>query len=272
MLVLHCYAQGPPCIAPMKYYGHTQPSRCLGVVGLGGLGHIAVKFVKAYLLKVTGISTSPIKDKEAMERLKVEKFLVSRDSEQMKLCVISEGPRGGVLCRCWRSLLEMATSTLRRRSLKSLLDPKAAMGTLDCIQDTVSAYHELVPLLNLIKPNGKLFFVGVPEKPYKFPAIPLLIEERIDFYGRHNIMADVEVIKMDFVNTGLEKLAKANEKLLLHSGEVSMVMELLSSSFFIGGKDELVAQLLRIAECSFFILLLWGGFGGESRGLNGLTN
>ncbi|ERN12994.1 hypothetical protein AMTR_s00040p00070450 [Amborella trichopoda] len=87
-IVVHkCYVlhiPGPPCIAPMKYYGHTQPSRCLGVVGLGGLGHIAVKFVKAYLLKVTGISTSPIKDKEAMERLKVEKFLVSRDSEQMK--------------------------------------------------------------------------------------------------------------------------------------------------------------------------------------------
>ncbi|ERM97567.1 hypothetical protein AMTR_s01490p00005490, partial [Amborella trichopoda] len=107
---------GTTVYSPMKYYGLTEPGRHLGVVGLGGLGHVAVKFAKAFGLKVAVISTSPSKEREAIERLKADKFLVSRDSEQMQV----------------------------------------AMGTMDYILDTVSAYHELLPLINLLKPNGKL--------------------------------------------------------------------------------------------------------------------
>ncbi|WP_228155719.1 alcohol dehydrogenase catalytic domain-containing protein, partial [Acinetobacter baumannii] len=55
--------------SPMKYYGMTEPGKRLGVVGLGGLGHMAVKFGKAFGLKVTVISTSPNKEKEAKESL-----------------------------------------------------------------------------------------------------------------------------------------------------------------------------------------------------------
>lgn len=49
------------------------------------------------------------------------------------------------------------------------------MGTIDGIIDTVSAMHPLVPLIGLLKTNGKLVLVGAPEKPLELPAFPLLM-------------------------------------------------------------------------------------------------
>ena len=68
---------------PMMYYGLCKPDQHLGVVGLGGLGHVAVKFAKVLGMKVTVISTSPSKQKEALERLGVDSFLVNHDQEQL---------------------------------------------------------------------------------------------------------------------------------------------------------------------------------------------
>nr|XP_010916208.1 probable mannitol dehydrogenase isoform X2 [Elaeis guineensis] len=69
---------------PLKEHGLNEPGKHLGVVGLGGLGHLAVKFAKAFGVKVTVISTSPDKEKEAIEKLGADSFIVSRDPEQMK--------------------------------------------------------------------------------------------------------------------------------------------------------------------------------------------
>eukprot|EP00253_Pinus_taeda_P027571 PITA_27571 len=55
--------------SPMQYFQMTEPGKSLGVVGLGGLEHMAVKFGKAFGLKVTVINTSPKKEKEAREYL-----------------------------------------------------------------------------------------------------------------------------------------------------------------------------------------------------------
>ncbi|KAL4182670.1 hypothetical protein AMTRI_Chr11g151350 [Amborella trichopoda] len=172
--------------SPMKYYGLAEPGKHLGIVGLGGLGHVAVKFAKAFGVKITVISTSPSKEKEAIEILGADKFLVSRDPEQMQ----------------------------------------AAMGTMDYILDTVSAKHPLVPLFSLLKANGKLIMVGLPEQAFQFPVFPLIFgrkliggshiggmketQEMIDFAGKHNITADIEVIKIDYVNTAMERLANAD--------------------------------------------------------------
>ncbi|PQP99849.1 putative mannitol dehydrogenase [Prunus yedoensis var. nudiflora] len=60
--------------SPMRYFGLMEPGKHLGVVGLGGLGHMAVKFAKAVGAKVTVISTSPNKKKEAVEQLGVDEF------------------------------------------------------------------------------------------------------------------------------------------------------------------------------------------------------
>ena len=76
--------------SPMKQHGMLlgEPGRRLGVVGLGGLGHVAVKFGKAFGMKVTVISSSPGKKQEALERLGADAFVVSKDAEEMKVCGI----------------------------------------------------------------------------------------------------------------------------------------------------------------------------------------
>lgn len=71
--------------SPLKYFGFGEPGKHIGVVGLGGLGHVAVKFAKALGAKVTVISTSASKKDEALEHLGADSFVVSRDPEQLQV-------------------------------------------------------------------------------------------------------------------------------------------------------------------------------------------
>jgi cinnamyl-alcohol dehydrogenase len=174
--------------SPLRYFGLDKPGMKVGVVGLGGLGHLAVKFAKAFGAIVTVISTSPGKKQEAIEVLGVDSFLVSTKPEEMQ----------------------------------------AAMGTLDGIIDTISAVHALVPLLFLLKSDGKLIMVGIPEKPLELPVFPLIIgrriiagsgiggmketQEMINFAGKHYITPEIEVIPMEYLNTAMERLARADVK------------------------------------------------------------
>lgn len=66
---------GATVCGPMKYFGLSEPGLHLGVVGLGGLGHEGVKFAEAIGVKVTVISTSSSKEKEAVKRLGADSFL-----------------------------------------------------------------------------------------------------------------------------------------------------------------------------------------------------
>ncbi|KAG8497378.1 hypothetical protein CXB51_008600 [Gossypium anomalum] len=174
--------------SPLRFYGLDKPGLRVGVVGLGGLGHLAVKFAKAMGTNVTVISTSPSKQKEALENLGADSFLVSRDQDQLQ----------------------------------------AAIGTLDGIIDTVSAQHPLLPLLGLLKSHGKLVILGIPGKPFELQVFPLIqgrkliggsmiggmkeTQEMIDFAAEHNIKTDIEVIAMDYVNTAMDRLLKGDVK------------------------------------------------------------
>jgi len=73
--------------SPLKYYGLDKPNLQLGVVGLGGLGHMAVKFAKAFGAKVTVISNSPNQKKDAIELLGADSFVVSTEQDQMQVCI-----------------------------------------------------------------------------------------------------------------------------------------------------------------------------------------
>ncbi|CAN1356528.1 Probable cinnamyl alcohol dehydrogenase 9 [Linum perenne] len=143
------------------------PLLCAGVTVYSpmkyGLGHVAVKIGKAFGLKVTVISSSPGKESEAVERLGADAFLVSTDPVKIK----------------------------------------AGFGTMDFIIDTVSAVHSLAPLLALLKPNGKLITLGLPDKPLELPIFPLVL-------AKHGITADVEVIPIDQVNVAMDRLAKSD--------------------------------------------------------------
>nr|KYP66366.1 putative mannitol dehydrogenase [Cajanus cajan] len=174
--------------SPMKYFGLAQPGLHLGVVGLGGLGHVAVKFAKAFGMHVTVISTSPSKKVEALGSLGADAFLLSQDPQQLQ----------------------------------------DAMGTMDGIIDTVSANHSIQSLIGLLKTHGKLILVGAPALSLEVLAMPLLLgrktiagsagggseemQEMMDFAAKHNITADVEVIPMDYVNTAFERLKNNDVK------------------------------------------------------------
>ncbi|KAL0463456.1 UNVERIFIED_CONTAM: Geraniol dehydrogenase 1 [Sesamum latifolium] len=123
--------------SPLRHFGLDKPGLKVGVVGLGGLGHVVVKFAKAFWTTVTVISTSLSKKKEAIETLGADEFLISHNPEEMQ----------------------------------------AVAGTLDGIIDTVSTTHAVAPLLSLLKPNGKLIIVGIPGKPLELPVFSLIMEE-----------------------------------------------------------------------------------------------
>ncbi|XP_038692767.1 probable cinnamyl alcohol dehydrogenase 9 [Tripterygium wilfordii] len=179
---------GVTIFSPMKYYGMTVPGKHLGVSGLGGLGHVAVKLGKAFGLKVTVISSSPAKKSEAIDRLGADSFIVSKDPAQLK----------------------------------------EAVGTMDYIIDTVSAVHALSPLLDMLKVNGKLVTLGLPEKPLDLSIFPLVLgrklvggsdiggvketEEMLEFCAKHNITADIELIRIQDLNTAMDRLAKSDVK------------------------------------------------------------
>ena len=172
--------------SPMKYYGFDKPSMKIGVVGLGGLGHMAVKFAKAFGMDVTVISTSIGKKEEACDRLGADHFIVSKNAEEME----------------------------------------AAAGSLDGIIDTVSAMHDLQAYIALLRASGKYVCVGAPPEPYQISAFALLMrrilvggsliggiketQEMLDFCAEKNITSDVEVIPMSYVNTAMERLVKAD--------------------------------------------------------------
>ncbi|KAL6651360.1 hypothetical protein ACP70R_010285 [Stipagrostis hirtigluma subsp. patula] len=169
---------------PMKYHGLNEPGKHIGVIGLGGLGHVAVKFAKAFGMRVTVISTSPGKKEEAMEKLGADAFVVSSDASQMK----------------------------------------SAMGTMHGIINTASATMSMYPYLGLLKPQGKMIMLGLPEKPLQIPAFALVgggktlagscmgsvrdTQEMIDFAAEHGLMADIELVGAEDVNSALERLAK----------------------------------------------------------------
>ncbi|MCD7456208.1 hypothetical protein HAX54_030876 [Datura stramonium] len=160
----------------------------IGVVGLGGLGHMAIKFGKAYGHHVTVLSTSPSKEKDAKEQLGADDFVVTSNEDEMKM---------------------------RKRSL-------------DFIVDTVSTKHSLGPYLELLKVNGILAMVGAPSKPLDFPILPLIygkrtvkgsiigsikeIQEMMDFCGKHYILSDIEIVSTDRINEAFERLEKNDVK------------------------------------------------------------
>ncbi|XP_024969909.1 probable cinnamyl alcohol dehydrogenase 6 [Cynara cardunculus var. scolymus] len=167
---------------------HRMIERRVGIVGLGGLGHVAIKFAKAFGHRVTVISTSPSKEVEARKLLGADDFIISTDPKQMQ-------------------------SNTR---------------TLDFILDTVAAPHSLGPILELLKVNGTLVLVGAPDKPLELPSFPLIFgkravkgsmtggiketQEMLNFCGENNITCDIETVTSDKINEALTRLAKNDVK------------------------------------------------------------
>ncbi len=170
--------------SPLRHWNVTKGSR-VGVVGLGGLGHMAVKFAAAMGAEVTVLSTSDGKKGDAA-RLGARDFAVTQDPE-----------------------------TFNRLA-----------GRFDLILNTVSASVDYDAYIGLLRRDGTLVLLGVPDGPVSFNAFGLLMrrksvaasliggiretQEMLDFCAEHDIVSDIEVIVIDQVNEAYGRILRSD--------------------------------------------------------------
>jgi uncharacterized zinc-type alcohol dehydrogenase-like protein len=159
----------------------------VGIVGLGGLGHMGVKLARAFGAHVVVFTTSPGKVEDAL-RLGANEVVVSRNADEMKKHAFS----------------------------------------FDFILDTVSAQHDIDQYIYLLGLGGNLTLVGGVTKPQSLSSFGLIFgnrsvsgsniggiaetQEMLDFCGKHNITADVEVIPIQKINEAYERMLKSDVK------------------------------------------------------------
>jgi alcohol dehydrogenase (NADP+) len=172
--------------SPLRHWGVTSGKK-VGIVGLGGLGHMGVKLAHALGAYVVVFSTSANKRDDAF-RLGADEVVISGDASEMQKHV----------------------------------------GSFDFILDAVSANHDINAYINLLRRDGNITLVGAPAQPLPAAAFGLITrrrslsgsmiggiaetQEMLDFCGRHNITADVEVIPIQKVNEAYERLLKSDVK------------------------------------------------------------
>jgi len=173
--------------SPLRHWG-TGPGKRIGIVGLGGLGHMGVKIAHAMGAFVVLFTTSPGKVADG-KRLGADEVCISTVPEQMA----------------------------------------AHAGQLDFILNTVAAPHDLDAYLQLLKRDGTMTLVGAPAEPHPSPAVFNLImkrrqlagsliggiretQEMLDFCAGHEIVSDIELIPMAYINTAYERMLKSDVK------------------------------------------------------------
>nr|ATY69429.1 Cinnamyl Alcohol Dehydrogenase 7 [Asarum sieboldii] len=175
---------GVTVYSPLKHFGLIKSGVRGGILGLGGVGHMGVKIAKAMGHHVTVISSSDRKREEAMEHLGADEYLVSSNATQMQ----------------------------------------AATESLDYILDTIPVNHPLEPYISLLKVDGKLIITGVISTPMQFITPMLMLgrksitgsfigsmeetQEMLEFCKEKSVESKIEIVKMDYVNTAIQRLEK----------------------------------------------------------------
>ena len=101
-------------------------------------------------------------------------------------------------------------------------------GRFDAILDTISAKHELTPVLNALKPHGSLILLGASPEPLEFSAMPLIFgnrkivgslvggipetREMLEHCGTHGITSDIEMVGPDQINTAFDRTVRGDVK------------------------------------------------------------
>lgn len=173
--------------SPLKFWGAGRGER-VGIVGLGGLGHMGVKLAHAMGAETVLFTTSESKIADG-NRLGADDVVVTRDPKNLA----------------------------------------KYLNHFDLIIDTVSVAHNLDQYTTLLRRDGSLVLVGAPASPHPSPTIwPLLMKRRsiagsaiggipetqemLDFCGKHNLTADIELIRMDQINHAYERMLKSDVK------------------------------------------------------------
>lgn len=172
--------------SPLRHW-KVGPGQKVGVVGLGGLGHMAVKFAHAFGARVVLFTTSPGKSEDA-RRLGASEVVISKNKDEMK------------------------------RHARSF----------DFILDTVSAPHDINAYLALLKREGEMALIGVPDTPPTLQFQHLIFwrrklggsliggiretQEMLDFCAEHGIVSDIELIPIQKINEAYERMLKSDVK------------------------------------------------------------
>jgi uncharacterized zinc-type alcohol dehydrogenase-like protein len=173
--------------SPLKHW-NVGPGKKVGIVGIGGLGHMGVKIAHAMGAHVVAFTTSEGKRQDALQ-LGADEVVVSRDDKQMR----------------------------------------AHRGSFDLILDTVAASHSLDAYSELLKRDGTLVLVGVPEHAHPSPNVANLIfkrraiagsligglaetQEMLDFCADKGIVSDIEMIPAQKIDEAYERMLKSDVK------------------------------------------------------------
>jgi uncharacterized zinc-type alcohol dehydrogenase-like protein len=177
---------GITTFSPLRHW-KVGPGQKVGIVGLGGLGHMGLKFAHAFGAHTVLFTTSPGKTEDAM-RLGADEVVVSRDASEMEK---------------------------HRNSFDFILDAVSA-------QHDINAYLNLLKLdgtLTLVGAPEKplpvaAFNLLMPRRSFAGSAIGGIAEtqEMLDFCAEHNITSDIELIRIQDINIAYERLLKGDVK------------------------------------------------------------
>ena len=172
--------------SPMRHWGVTTGKK-VGVVGLGGLGHMAVKFAHALGAHVVVFTTSPNKKDDAL-RLGADQVVISRHATEMEKHESS-----------FDFILDAVSADHDIGAYINLLRRDGNITMVGAPEKPLA-----VSVFGLIMRRRSLSgspIVGIPET-----------QEMLDFCGQHNITADVEVIPVQKINEAYERLLKSDVK------------------------------------------------------------
>ena len=172
--------------SPLKNWG-AGPGKKVGVMGLGGLGHMGVKFAAALGAEVTVFSHSAAKEADA-KRMGAKHFVVTS--------------RPGVLeplAESFDLILNTVSAELDINDYLKLLKTDATLVVIGLPGKPYAV--EAGSLLRLRRSLAGSMIGGIPQ-----------MQEMLDFCGKHNILSDVEVIKADYINKAYDRTVASDVK------------------------------------------------------------
>ena len=170
--------------SPLRHWKVGKGTK-LGVVGLGGLGHMAVKFGASFGAEVTMLSTSPEKEKDA-RRLGAQKFALTNDARQVD-----------ALRNYFDVILDTVSAPHDYNKYLDMVNTDGSM-VLVGIPPTPGQF-EVFTLMGQRRSLASSGIGGIPET-----------QEMLDYCAEHDITSDVEVIDIDYVNDAFARMLKSD--------------------------------------------------------------
>ncbi|MDB5525062.1 MAG: NAD(P)-dependent alcohol dehydrogenase [Rhizobium sp.] len=173
--------------SPLRHW-RVGPGMKVGIVGIGGLGHMGIKLAHAMGANTVAFTTSESKRDDA-RALGADDVVVSRNVDEMA----------------------------------------AHANSFDFILNTVAASHDLDAFTNLLKRDGTMTLVGVPENRHPSPNFASLIfrrksiagsliggiaetQEMLDFCAEKGIVSDIEIIDIKQIDAAFERMQRSDVK------------------------------------------------------------